>query len=185
MVTITVLNNVDRHYNKCCYWLFIGLQICVWWYNLCLKKIPIDCFVEMVWNLYIHVQNLAWGWNNRIGSNCGHMAACHSTQFCSTQLCSTWLYIAQLWFSSTLFNSTRFRSPPHGCKSPHTGDCQKAGKYMNGPLTDAAEVSSLSFAPISITWIVTDFGPYGPPGQPPHHTSKNGHQRPSFLSSLL
>ena len=38
---------------------------------------------------------------------------------------------------------------------------------------------------ICIPWIVTVPGPYGPPAQPPHHTSKNGYQRPSFLSSLL
>jgi len=36
-----------------------------------------------------------------------------------------------------------------------------------------------------IPWIVTVPSPYRPPRQPPHHTSKNGHQRPFFLSSLL
>jgi len=37
----------------------------------------------------------------------------------------------------------------------------------------------------SIPWIVTVPGSYGPPAQPPHHTSKSGHQRSSFSSSLL
>jgi hypothetical protein len=47
-------------------------------------------------------------------------------------------------------------------------------KYVNSPRSCSR-----------IPWIVTVPGPYGPPAQPPHHTSKNAHQRPSFLSSLL